>query len=439
MFLYELARKLNRARKERKKEAMGRFVASSRRVERFYPVKGERVCAMTFDDGPTVAPCSPDVAEGKGLTRHLADTMMQFGATATFDIVGDTGENYPDKAGEEGAFYWGGENFDHYPDFGKDEMAGAKNCPELVDYLLRGGFELANHGYRHLIFGKSAVYKKRVPFKNMDEVLHDLSRLHQLVEKDFGYTMKLSRPPHYIDGIAGGFTSYDAYELMGYNYMAASFDGGGWMPQKGSYEDDVKGMVEPLRIALESNPDSLNGQIIFQKDGCNMSRFTPVASALPLQLELLKKFGYRVCSVGELMALSPFMDLSPDDECFEAAKLLDADGVVIGYKNNTLRPDADMTFGELCMALAPREARERQIRLRMEGCKKIGDIYLSNPYAGALAWAAEGDIVGSAAKNADSEDFKRLLALAGKCAAVPDRKVFSRRQAICILGEAFGK
>ena len=72
-------------------------VSYTRRIER---VKTrERVVAMTFDDGPMDLPSSPDKFDGKALTDILLDTLGEYGAQGTFDVVGDTSENYPDTAG----------------------------------------------------------------------------------------------------------------------------------------------------------------------------------------------------------------------------------------------------------------------------------------------------------------------------------------------------
>ena len=69
-------------------------VSYTRRIER---VKTrERVVAMTFDDGPMDLPSSPDKFDGKALTDILLDTLGEYGAQGTFDVVGDTSENYPD-------------------------------------------------------------------------------------------------------------------------------------------------------------------------------------------------------------------------------------------------------------------------------------------------------------------------------------------------------
>lgn len=88
-----------------------------------------------------------------------------------------------------------------------------------------------------------------------------------------------------MDKIEGGFTSYDAYDQMGYLYLAAAFDGAGWLPlHHGSAQEslraEVEAMVDPMRKVLEADPDGLAGQIIFQKDGYNMCRRTPVAFGL---------------------------------------------------------------------------------------------------------------------------------------------------------------
>ena len=42
-----------------------------------------------------------------------------------------------------------------------------------------------------------------------------------------------------------GFTSYDAYAELGYQYLGASFDGAGWLPL-GSYEAEVEAMLAPM-------------------------------------------------------------------------------------------------------------------------------------------------------------------------------------------------
>ena len=152
--------------------------------------------------------------------------------------------------------------------------------------MLAEGHQITNHGYRHILFGKKPfIYGAREYLPDFDAAVEDLGRLHALMQTRYGYTMTLARPPHYVDKMTGGFTSYDVYDRMGYQYMAASFDGAGWLPStdpdpEAALQAEIRAMVEPMRKALEKDPDFFCGQIIFQKDGYNMAKRTPVAFAL---------------------------------------------------------------------------------------------------------------------------------------------------------------
>ncbi|MCQ2420323.1 MAG: polysaccharide deacetylase family protein [Clostridia bacterium] len=357
------------------------YLSPVRRIERV--ALSERICAMTFDDGPCRLPANPS-ADGKPLTLSLLETLEHYGAKGTFDIVGDTSANYPDTAGKEGSAQWGGIKYDHYPDFGKDADGGAKSCPELVERILSGGHEITSHTYRHVLFGpKPLVYGNRDPLPGLDAVLEDLQTLHGLMKKQYGYEIRLSRPPHYVDNTKDGLSAYDAYALMGYQYMAASYDGAGWLPLA-TYEAEVDAMVRAMRKLLEENPDALCGQIIFQKDGYNMARRSPVADGLGRQLELLTKLGYKVVTVSELLSMCPFRDLSLKDALFPAAKkLLDA-GFCVCFRDNSVRPDAPLTRAELAMMICgckTAQARIALVRSKKNVCK---DVSYKHPYAAAV-------------------------------------------------------
>ena len=289
------------------------YVGYTRRIERVQTTR--RICAMTFDDGPMGLPASPDRFDGRALTDVLLDTLAQYGARGSFDVIGDTSANYPDEAGKLGSAAWGGVRFDHYPDIHCDEQGGAEHNDRLIRRMLAEGHQITNHGYRHIIFGKKPfVYGAREYLPGFDAAVEDLTRLHTLMQTRYGYTMTLARPPHYVDKMTGGFTSYDVYDHMGYQYMAASFDGAGWLPStdpdpEAALQAEIRAMVEPMRKALEKDPDFFCGQIIFQKDGYNMAKRTPVAFALGQQLALLQEYGYQVVPVGELaMLLTPKTD-----------------------------------------------------------------------------------------------------------------------------------
>ena len=381
----KLGKKLKRLAKNTLFPTPKPLISYVRRIERVKT--SEKVCAMTFDDGPMDLPCAPDQFGGEALTDVLLDTLKDFGAKGVFDVVGDTSENYPDVCGGPGTPTWAGTAFDHYPEFGQDKKGGAANCPRLIGRILNEGHQITNHGYRHIIFGKKPyVYGKRQFQGDLDAVVADMDRLHSLLRDQHGYTMTMTRPPHYVDNIDGTFTAYDACAMMDYQYLAASFDGQGWLPAKTGdvQQAEVREMVDPLRKALEQDEGFFCGQIIFQKDGYNMALRTPVAFGLRQHLELLEKAGYRVITVAELLERSPFGDVGAEDKDFEHLRELQKSRA-IAYSDNTLRLDAPMTRGELAMLLAPREAA---VNGRIQKLRE-GDKSFAHRYAGALHWCAE--------------------------------------------------
>lgn len=112
------------------------YVGYTRRIERVQTTR--RICAMTFDDGPMGLPASPDRFDGRTLTDVLLDTLAQYGARGSFDVIGDTSANYPDEAGKLGSAAWGGVRFDHYPDIHCDEQGGAEHNDRLPPHARRG-------------------------------------------------------------------------------------------------------------------------------------------------------------------------------------------------------------------------------------------------------------------------------------------------------------
>lgn len=362
------------------------YMSPVRRIERV--ALRERVVAMTFDDGPCALPANPGDGS-KPLTLSLIETLEKYGARGTFDVVGDTSKNYPDKAGKEGSASWGGVKFDHYPDFKKDEYGGVKSCPELTARILAGGHEITSHTWAHVLFGpKPLVYGSRDPLKNIDEVIADLKTMDKHMRDNYDYSIRLSRPPHYVDKTYDGLSAYDAYAVMNYQYLAASFDGAGWLPLA-SYDVEVEATWRPIERALSENPDYFCGQIIFQKDGYNMARRSPVVHGLEKQLELLSKNGYRVVTVSELLDMCPFSDLSSDDELFESAKKLLERGFCICYRDNTVRADNSLTRAELAMLLYGCKAAKKRIDIVRSKKSPARDVSFKHPYAAAVAHAIE--------------------------------------------------
>lgn len=367
------------------------YISYTRRLERV--ATKERVCAMTFDDGPMDMPVSPDRFGGRSLTDVLLDTLGEYGAKGTFDIVGDTSQNYPDKAGKLGSAAWGGIRFDHYPDIDCDDKGGAVHNDRLVKRMLEEGHQITNHGYRHIIFGKKPfVYGEREYLGSLEKAVEDLKKLDDLMLEKYGYKITMSRPPHYVDKMQDGFTSYDVYNEMNYQYMAASFDGAGWLPsvltdENAALDAEVNAMINPIKNALEENPDFFCGQIIFQKDGYNMAKRTPVAFGLKGQLELLKQYGYTVVTVEKLLEYSPFADVSSEHPLFSKLCELVKEKAIV-FDDNKLRLEKTMTYGELAMLLAPKsEAISRRNAMIKAKGKAV------HAYAGALDWCVQNGIL----------------------------------------------
>lgn len=383
MKLYEYARKAKKQYNEQKIEALGRYLSPVRRIEKVAPIAGDRVVAMTFDDGPMNMPPNPVNVEFKSqdsLTKLLVEIMDFYGAKGTFNVIGTTADNYPDKLGKLNSPTWGGIKSDHYPKFNEDALGGVRNQPELVKLLIEHGHELSNHGYNHILFGSNKlVYGRRNHLSSLFETAKELNELHNLIKNDFDIKMKFGRPAHYIDKIPDGFSAYDAYTLLEYNYLAASFDGGGWMPTVGDYNLDIDKMVKPFERALHENANGLNGQIIFQKDGYNMSMQTPVAHGLKKHLELLTTEGYRVITTSELIEISPFEDVPTDSDYIEKIRALEKKGQVIGFRNNTFKPEKKLTLGEMITMTLTKHDYSEFLRKEVLAGKYVKE-YRKHPY-----------------------------------------------------------
>lgn len=341
----------------------------------------ERICSILLTDGPCALPANPDIFRGKPLTLVLAETLERYGAKGTFCVVGDTGENYPDKQGKPGSDSWNGVKWDHWPDFGQDRQGGAVNCPQLMQRLLAGGHEIASHGYTHRPFGG------RGGLRDLDDVVTDLRRLHSSVAERWGYPIRLAQPPTGCDDIRGGFTSFDAFALMNYQYMDCAYDGGCRL-SLGSYQAEVEASWRPVEQLLLEDPDAFCGKLLSLRDGRNNAHRTPVAEALERQLRLLRDHGYRVIPASELLERSAFADVLPEEPVAIAARRLLSRGWCPAYQDNTLRPGAPLLRGELAMMAFGWESIKRRVRLLERGRAPFRDMGPRSFYAAAaqMAW-----------------------------------------------------
>ena len=192
-----------------------------------------------------------------------------------------------------------------------------------------------------------------------------------------------------------GFTGMAMVEFKGDCLLEVNPRVWGSFPMtEAALQAEIRAMVEPMRKALEKDPDFFCGQIIFQKDGYNMAKRTPVAFALGEQLALLQEYGYQVVPVGELLAESPFADVGRDEPLFDRLTAL-AEQRAIVFADNRLRLDDPMTVGELAMLLAP---KAETITRRVAQLRQTGR---AGAYDGAMAWCRENGLISEAAHSAD--------------------------------------
>lgn len=361
------------------------YLSPVRRIQRL--ATKERICAMTFANGPCRLPTQPDIFRGKSLTLVLAEILERFNAKGTFLIIGDTSGNYPDHAGRAGTPRWNGVAYDHYPAFERDGQGGLMNCIDLADRLLAGGHELAGHSYAHLPYGATRNGKRK-RLIDFEQVLRDLERLQRAVKEECGYSLRLARPPHFSGNIRGGFNSYDAFALMGYQYLGGSYEGAGVQALKG-YNAEVEAAWKPMERLLLDNPDSFRGQIISQQDGFNMAGRSPVAESLEKQLRLLTDLGYKIVTVSELMVRAPFLDVGIESKAARAARRLLNLGWCPAYRDNSLRENAPLYRGELAMMAFGWETARRRIALIRAGKAPFRDMDPRHPYAAAAERAVE--------------------------------------------------
>ena len=365
------------------------YISYARRINRVKT--SSRICAMTFDDGPMRLP-KYNANDNTPLTLTLLEILEKHNAKGTFDVIGSTKANYPDTEGKIGTPSWSGNSYDHYPSFSMDDFGGAENCPDLIERMLSRGHQITNHTYSHVLYSKkNFIYSDRITLNSFHKAYDDFEKLDSLLLEKHNYKMTFSRPPHYVDKICKGISAYDLYSFKNYNYLGASFDGAGWLPCK-TYEEEIDAMVSPLEITLKNDPDALCGQIIFQKDGYNMSLRTPVADALDKQLEILDYYGYKVVTVNELVSMYPFSDVDEYDDDFELFCSL-SNKYPIAFSDNSLRPDSPMTVGELLMLITPKKySVDKRIEAIVKREKSCNHITPSNKYYGAVLYAKEHNL-----------------------------------------------
>ncbi len=186
--------------------------------------------ALTFDDGPHYK-----------YTAEILDILDEYGAKATFFVVGELAERYP----------------------------------ELILRELAEGHEIGNHTYTHPLRSGSS-----------DALLEEAAKTTELLESTFDYSPVLFRPP-------GGNIS---------GSMIESICASGYKCVLWSWRMDTRDWASPPVESVVQTVlrDVKFGDIILFHD--NVYGTSPTAEALEIILPELIERGYSFVTVSELIA-----------------------------------------------------------------------------------------------------------------------------------------
>jgi peptidoglycan-N-acetylglucosamine deacetylase len=186
---------------------------------------GGRPVALTFDDGPSE------------LTLAYLDVLKAHGGRATFFLVGERCEKYP----------------------------------ELVSAIADRGHELGGHGYTH----------RRFPTLRKNELRQELTRTAALLPLANG-KKALVRPPHGAFSLSSILTSARA----GFTTVLWSHDSGDWCTTS----------ADQVCAAFDKDAPIAAGAIVLLHEGQPWT-----LDALPTVLGKLSEEGHELVTVGELL------------------------------------------------------------------------------------------------------------------------------------------
>lgn len=191
----------------------------------------EKIIALTFDDGP-----DPED------TPQILDLLHQYGAKATFFVIGEKAERYPD----------------------------------LIKREVAEGHELANHTYTHMYFTRG------VKESNMRD---QLMRAEEAIHRVSGQKPHLFRPPggYYNDPLIQ-IAKQEGYTVVMWSWHINTMD---W---------NTPGVNHITNKVLNN---SRNGDIVLFHD--YVEGKTQTIEALKRILPVLKSRGYRFVTISELL------------------------------------------------------------------------------------------------------------------------------------------
>ena len=197
------------------------------------PVTGKRV-AITFDDGPN-----------GNLTKLFVDKLDEYGATATFFVVGD--------------------------------RVGWSSNKEAIKYVYTHGHEIGIHSQTHEIYYDSCT---------METYLSDMKQTENSIKAQVpGVNVTLMRPP-------GGRLTAKKRDACPYSVIMWSVDSEDWKhtgTSAGNKEKNVQAIVDNVMSGVK------DGDIILMHELYRNSY-----DAFCIIIDQLYEQGYEVVSIGEL-------------------------------------------------------------------------------------------------------------------------------------------
>ncbi len=337
-------------------QTRARLLSPSRRIGRQAPVKGQRACALLFDESPCAA---------ADVTGTILNALREASACATFAVYGSTAENYPDRPGKRTRESGRGIHYAHLPNFGDDASGGAANCPQLIDAILRSGCTLAASGYRFLP-NASRLFSRRKSFQTISDANADLCRLLELLPEPVSTML----PPFGAEWMADGRSAFDLCNAHGLNCIspAVSYASNFYAESDGKAE--AERMVRSMQHRLNNNPACFDGKIIRLDGGLAPTLNTPaVPLAIRRILTLLREHGYALLTVEELMERSPFSDLDESVACRPAACSMLKRGYTVACLGGKFRPNASVQRDMLYAMLVPPHIMRDYMQSRLTGAE----------------------------------------------------------------------
>ncbi|HSB94916.1 MAG TPA: polysaccharide deacetylase family protein, partial [Spongiibacteraceae bacterium] len=207
--------------------------------------------ALTFDDGPDPI-----------WTPQILDILKQKNVRATFFIIGENGESYPN----------------------------------LLQRVYAEGHDVGNHTFTHPNLGESP--------HELTEI--ELNATQRLFEAVTGHSMRFVRPPYFGDAeptTADELIPVERAQAMGYITVGLRVDPDDW--QRPPAATIVQRVLEQI---ADKNPET-RGQIVLLHDAGG-DRAQTVA-ALPLLIDELRARGYELVPVSALAGLTRDQAMPP--------------------------------------------------------------------------------------------------------------------------------